>query len=157
MRSNRISVRHRRGNFNNNRICIVRRVADPRPRSSTPQASCSAPTDRCRTTRPPTTSSPSTRTSRTPASRRSRRPRSGSTRSLRTTSAWYARSYAAARTKDRGTYPSACTQVTQKTRQLNEEPDKVMLAKLRVLEKKMGLVLTLVRPLNSACVHAIPC
>ncbi|CAA7271600.1 unnamed protein product [Cyclocybe aegerita] len=33
--------------------------------------------------------------------------------------------------------------VTQKTRQLNEEPDKVMLAKLRVLEKKMGLVLTL--------------
>lgn len=34
--------------------------------------------------------------------------------------------------------------VTQKTRLLNEEPDKVMLAKLRVLEKKMGLVLTLV-------------
>ncbi|KAF8201768.1 DASH complex subunit Dad3-domain-containing protein [Pholiota molesta] len=33
--------------------------------------------------------------------------------------------------------------VTQKTRQLNEEPDKVMLAKLRILEKKMGLVLTL--------------
>lgn len=35
--------------------------------------------------------------------------------------------------------------VTQKARQLNEEPDKVMLAKLRILEKKMGLVLTLVR------------
>jgi len=35
--------------------------------------------------------------------------------------------------------------VTQKTRLLNEEPDKIMLAKLRVLEKKMGLVLTLVR------------
>ncbi|KIM49362.1 hypothetical protein M413DRAFT_105916 [Hebeloma cylindrosporum] len=33
--------------------------------------------------------------------------------------------------------------VTQKTRLLNEEPDKVMLAKLRILEKKMGLVLTL--------------
>ncbi|KAF8965219.1 DASH complex subunit Dad3-domain-containing protein [Flammula alnicola] len=33
--------------------------------------------------------------------------------------------------------------VTQRTRLLNEEPDKVMLAKLRVLEKKMGLVLTL--------------
>lgn len=38
------------------------------------------------------------------------------------------------------------TKVTQKTRMLNEEPDKVMLAKLRVLEKKMGLVMTLVRP-----------
>jgi hypothetical protein len=37
------------------------------------------------------------------------------------------------------------SKVTQKTRQLNEEPDKVMLAKLRILEKKMGLVLTLVR------------
>ncbi|PPR01478.1 hypothetical protein CVT26_015101 [Gymnopilus dilepis] len=33
--------------------------------------------------------------------------------------------------------------VTQKTRLLNEEPDKLMLAKLRILEKKMGLVLTL--------------
>jgi len=33
--------------------------------------------------------------------------------------------------------------VTQKTRLLNEEPDKIMLAKLRVLEKKMGLVMTL--------------
>jgi len=33
--------------------------------------------------------------------------------------------------------------VTQKTRLLSEEPDKVMLAKLRSLEKKMGLVLTL--------------
>ncbi|KDR81722.1 hypothetical protein GALMADRAFT_89996 [Galerina marginata CBS 339.88] len=33
--------------------------------------------------------------------------------------------------------------VTQKARLLNEEPDRVMLAKLRVLEKKMGLVLTL--------------
>jgi len=33
--------------------------------------------------------------------------------------------------------------VTQKTRLINEEPDRVMLAKLRVLEKKMGLVLTL--------------
>ncbi|KAF9527040.1 DASH complex subunit Dad3-domain-containing protein [Crepidotus variabilis] len=33
--------------------------------------------------------------------------------------------------------------VTQKTRSLSEEPDKDMLVKLRVLEKKMGLVLTL--------------
>jgi len=33
--------------------------------------------------------------------------------------------------------------VTQKTRLLHEEPDKQMLAKLRILEKKMGLVLTL--------------
>ncbi|PPQ93246.1 hypothetical protein CVT25_015244 [Psilocybe cyanescens] len=33
--------------------------------------------------------------------------------------------------------------VTQKTRLLNEEPDRIMLAKLRILEKKMGLVLTL--------------
>lgn len=34
--------------------------------------------------------------------------------------------------------------MTQKTRMLQEEPDKRMLARLRVLEKKMGLVLTLV-------------
>lgn len=34
--------------------------------------------------------------------------------------------------------------MTQKTRMLQEEPDKEMLARLRVLEKKMGLVLTLV-------------
>ncbi|KAF8891184.1 DASH complex subunit Dad3-domain-containing protein [Infundibulicybe gibba] len=33
--------------------------------------------------------------------------------------------------------------VTRKTRQLGEEPDKTLLARLRVLEKKMGLVLTL--------------
>lgn len=33
--------------------------------------------------------------------------------------------------------------LSQKTRGLNEEPDKTMLARLRVLEKKMGLVLTL--------------
>ncbi|KXN86937.1 DASH complex subunit dad3 [Leucoagaricus sp. SymC.cos] len=33
--------------------------------------------------------------------------------------------------------------MTQKTRRLQEEPDKKMLARLRVLEKKMGLVLTL--------------
>jgi len=33
--------------------------------------------------------------------------------------------------------------VTQKTRLLSQEPDKVMLAKLRSLENKMGLVLTL--------------
>lgn len=33
--------------------------------------------------------------------------------------------------------------LTQKTRTLNEEPDQTMLARLRVLEKKMGLVLTL--------------
>jgi nitrate reductase gamma subunit len=39
---------------------------------------------------------------------------------------------------------TAQRQVTQKTRLLSEEPDKVMLAKLRILEKKMGLVLTLV-------------
>ena len=36
------------------------------------------------------------------------------------------------------------SKVTQKTRLLHEEPDKHMLAKLRILEKKMGLVLTLV-------------
>ncbi|RDB21524.1 DASH complex subunit dad3 [Hypsizygus marmoreus] len=34
-------------------------------------------------------------------------------------------------------------QVTQKTRLLSEEPDQTLLARLRVLEKKMGLVLTL--------------
>ncbi|TFK76370.1 hypothetical protein BDN72DRAFT_830933 [Pluteus cervinus] len=34
-------------------------------------------------------------------------------------------------------------QVTQKTRQLGEQPDKVLLARLRALESKMGLVLTL--------------
>jgi len=39
----------------------------------------------------------------------------------------------------------SCSQLAQKTRALNEEPDKTMLAQLRVLEKKMGLVLTLVR------------
>jgi len=33
--------------------------------------------------------------------------------------------------------------VTQKTRLLSEEPDETLLARLRVLEKKMGLVLTL--------------
>ncbi|KAF8636671.1 hypothetical protein AX17_003477 [Amanita inopinata Kibby_2008] len=33
--------------------------------------------------------------------------------------------------------------VTQKTRSLSEEPDKTMLARLRLLEQKMGLVLTL--------------
>ncbi|KAL0946829.1 hypothetical protein HGRIS_012998 [Hohenbuehelia grisea] len=33
--------------------------------------------------------------------------------------------------------------VTQRTRALGEEPDQRMLARLRVLEKKMGLVLTL--------------
>ncbi|KAF8226786.1 hypothetical protein L208DRAFT_1393290 [Tricholoma matsutake] len=33
--------------------------------------------------------------------------------------------------------------VTQKTRLLSEEPDQMLLARLRVLEKKMGLVLTL--------------
>ena len=36
------------------------------------------------------------------------------------------------------------SKVTQKTRLLHEEPDKHMLAKLRILEKKMGMVLTLV-------------
>ena len=34
--------------------------------------------------------------------------------------------------------------VTQKTRSISEEPDHMLLARLRVLEKKMGLVLTLV-------------
>ncbi|PPQ98810.1 hypothetical protein CVT24_003364 [Panaeolus cyanescens] len=34
-------------------------------------------------------------------------------------------------------------EVTHRTRQLGEEPDKMLVAKLRVLEKKMGLVLTL--------------
>lgn len=38
-------------------------------------------------------------------------------------------------------------QVTQKTRLLSEEPDQMLLARLRILEKKMGLVLTLVRRL----------
>ncbi|KAF9469239.1 DASH complex subunit Dad3-domain-containing protein [Collybia nuda] len=33
--------------------------------------------------------------------------------------------------------------VTQKTRLLSEEPDQMLLARLRILEKKMGLVLTL--------------
>lgn len=33
--------------------------------------------------------------------------------------------------------------VTQKTRLLGEEPDETLLARLRILEKKMGLVLTL--------------
>jgi DASH complex subunit DAD3 len=36
------------------------------------------------------------------------------------------------------------SKVTQKTRLLSEEPDQMLLARLRVLEKKMGLVLTLV-------------
>jgi DASH complex subunit DAD3 len=38
--------------------------------------------------------------------------------------------------------------MTQKTRLLQEEPDKKMLTRLRVLEKKMGLVLTLVNYLS---------
>ena len=59
-----------------------------------------------------------------------------------------------AQTTDRVHIPGR-PQVTQKTRQLNEEPDKVMLAKLRVLEKKMGLVLTLVRPLIPVCVRSL--
>lgn len=42
-------------------------------------------------------------------------------------------------------------QVTLKTRILSEEPDKRMLARLRVLEKKMGLVLTLVSRLHPKC------
>lgn len=33
--------------------------------------------------------------------------------------------------------------VTQKARLISEEPDQMLLARLRVLEKKMGLVLTL--------------
>ena len=41
-------------------------------------------------------------------------------------------------------------QVNQKTRLLSEQPDKVMLTKLRILEKKMGIVLTLV------CTHFLP-
>lgn len=41
-------------------------------------------------------------------------------------------------------YLTIPVQVTQKSRLLTEEPDKVMLAKLRSLENKMGLVLTLV-------------
>jgi hypothetical protein len=35
-------------------------------------------------------------------------------------------------------------QVNQKTRSLSEEPDQSMLTRLRVLEQKMGFVLTLV-------------
>jgi DASH complex subunit Dad3 len=42
--------------------------------------------------------------------------------------------------------------VTQKTRLLSEEPDRMLLARLRVLEKKMGLVLTLVAILTT-CKH----
>jgi DASH complex subunit DAD3 len=41
--------------------------------------------------------------------------------------------------------------MTQKTRMLQEEPDKKMLARLRVLEKKMGLVLTLASPVVDQC------
>ncbi len=37
-----------------------------------------------------------------------------------------------------------CDQATQKTRALAEQPDQRMLPQLRDLEKKMGLVLTLV-------------
>lgn len=39
--------------------------------------------------------------------------------------------------------------MTQKTRLLSEEPDQMLLARLRVLEKKMGLVLTLVTILDN--------
>jgi len=41
--------------------------------------------------------------------------------------------------------------MTQKTRMLQEEPDKRMLARLRVLEKKMGLVLTLASHVINQC------
>lgn len=44
---------------------------------------------------------------------------------------------------------TAYLQVNQKTRLLSEQPDKLMLAKLRILEKKMGIVLTLV------CTHLL--
>ncbi|KAF5330840.1 hypothetical protein D9619_005475 [Psilocybe cf. subviscida] len=40
-------------------------------------------------------------------------------------------------------YAKLAYHLTQRTRALTEEPDRVMLAKLRILEKKMGLVLTL--------------
>ncbi|TEB36432.1 hypothetical protein FA13DRAFT_1787872 [Coprinellus micaceus] len=40
-------------------------------------------------------------------------------------------------------YAKLAQNLSQKTRSLNEEPDQTMLARLRVLEKKMGLVLTL--------------
>jgi hypothetical protein len=36
-------------------------------------------------------------------------------------------------------------QVTQKTNALSEQPDQLLLARLRILEKKMGLVLTMFR------------
>jgi hypothetical protein len=36
-------------------------------------------------------------------------------------------------------------QLVAKTRQLSQEPDEKLLSELRVLERKMGLVLTLVR------------
>ena len=36
-------------------------------------------------------------------------------------------------------------QLVAKTRQLGQEPDEKLLSELRVLERKMGLVLTLVR------------
>lgn len=41
--------------------------------------------------------------------------------------------------------------MTQKTRMLQEEPDTRMLARLRVLEKKMGLVLTLASHAINQC------
>ncbi|KAF5380855.1 hypothetical protein D9615_004100 [Tricholomella constricta] len=43
-----------------------------------------------------------------------------------------------------GSHPTLLhTKVTQKTRVISEEPDQMLLARLRILEKKMGLVLTL--------------
>jgi DASH complex subunit DAD3 len=53
------------------------------------------------------------------------------------------------------------TQVTLKTRSLSEQPDQSMLARLRVLEQKMGLVLTLVSSFLSLirrgpCFHPFP-
>lgn len=39
-----------------------------------------------------------------------------------------------------------CGQLVGQTRRLSETPDEGMLKRLRVLERKMGLVLTLVRP-----------
>jgi DASH complex subunit DAD3 len=42
--------------------------------------------------------------------------------------------------------------MTAQTRKLSEAPDENLLARLRVLERKMGLVLTLV--MNDAAPHA---
>lgn len=43
-------------------------------------------------------------------------------------------------------------QLVSQTRSLSETPDEAMLKRLRILERKMGLVLTLVRVTRAAAV-----